>query len=150
MSSKQSLDHFSCQVVEIMPLMVREFIKGANNELSRGVISWPQMVTLDYVSRQTSVTMTEISRILSTKTSSVSVLVDRLIRHQMLQRKHDERDRRVIWISITPKGHRVLTQIRRQKCQSIKAVFGHLTQKERAQYLAVLLKVKSHLMENYR
>ena len=150
MSKKESLKRFSQQVVEIMPLMVREFIKRENHELSRGVISWPQMVALDHVSRKTRVTMTEVSRILSTKTSSASVLVDRLIRQHMLRREHDDEDRRVIWISITPKGRKVVFQIRRQKCRSIQAVFGHLTEKERGQYLSVLLKVKERLSESYQ
>lgn len=145
MNPTKSLDQFSRQVVQIMPLFVREFAKRENHVLSRGIISLPQMVALDYVSRKALVTMTDIAKTLSTKTSSASVLVDRLIRQKMLHRKRDEQDRRVIWISITQKGSRVVSQIKHQKCQSIKAIFGHLTAKEREAYLAILLKVKSRL-----
>ena len=146
--SAKTLSEFSRKVVEVMPLMVREFAKREDHELMRGTISCPQMVTLDLVSRKKRVTMTEVARILSIKTSSASVLVDRLIRQKMLQRKHDDKDRRVVWISATPKGRKVVSQIIRQKRQSIQAVFGPLTEKERRQYLSVLLKVKSHLAEN--
>ena len=141
----KSLNEFSRQVVEIMPLFVREFAKREDHDLMRGKISCPQMVTLDCVSRKKRVTTTDIAKILSIKTSSASVLVDRLIRQRLLQRKHDDKDRRVIWISPTPKGRKVVAQIIRQKRQSIKAIFGFLTKKERDQYLSVLLKVKAHL-----
>ena len=148
MSKSRDIDQFSRQVVEIMPFMVREFAKRENHALSRGIISLPQMVTLDYVSRNAQVMMSEIARLLSINVSSASVLVDRLIRQKMLWRKQDRRDRRVIWIHVTPKGRQVVSDIRRQKCRTIKAIFGHLSDKERAQYLAVLLKVKSRLDES--
>ena len=70
-----------------------------------------------------------------------------IIRQKMLQREHDDKDRRVIWISVTPKGRQVVSHIRQQKCRSVKAIFGHLTQEERRLYLAILLKVKSRLSE---
>ncbi len=145
MSDTKNLHQFSRQVVEIMPVMLREFLKRENHELARGVISCSQMVALDYVSRHTSVKMSEISKVLSTKTSSASVLVDRLIRQGMLKRKHDEKDRRIVWISLTPKGKRVIDQILKQKRESIEVVFGRLSEKERTQYLKVLLKIKFYL-----
>jgi DNA-binding MarR family transcriptional regulator len=145
-----NLEDFSRQVVEIMPLFVREFAKRESNELSKGNISLPQMVALDYISRKPCVSMTEIANILTIKTSSASVLIDRLIRQKMLHRKHDLHDRRVICISMTPKGRKVITQIQFQKRRSVRLVFGQLTQKERDQYLSVLLKVKSRLGEKQR
>ena len=145
MNQKKSLQDFSRQVVGIMPLMLREFLKRENHELARGVISCSQMVALDYVSRHGHVKMNEISKVFSTKTSSASVLVDRLVGQQFLRKKHDEKDRRVVWVTLTSKGKRVLEGILKQKRQSVEAVFAHLTERERAQYLAVLQKVKTYL-----
>ena len=141
----KSLEKFSRQVVEVMPLMVREFAKREDNHLTRGKISCPQMVTLDYVSHHERVKMTDIARILSIRTSSASVLVDRLVRQRMLRREHDRNDRRVVWARATARGRKVVSQIVQQKRRSIKAIFGPLTAKERSSYLAVLLKVKARL-----
>ncbi len=139
-------ERFSSQVVEIMPLIMREFIKREDNDLSRGKISFPQMVTLDYILKKTRVTMTELSKLLSIKLSSTTVLVDRLVRAGLLTRRHDDQDRRIVWVSITPKGKKVVTQILRQKRRSIASIFSGLTDAERARYLTILLKVKSHLV----
>ena len=86
----------------------------------------------------------EIANVLSIKTSSASVLVDRLIRQRMLKRRHDDKDRRVVWVTATPQGRKVVAQILRQKRRSIQEIFAPLSDRERQDYLSALLKVKSH------
>ncbi len=143
------LNQFSRQVVEIMPQIYREFAKREDNELITGKISFPQMVTLDYVSRKPHVNMKCIANNLGIKMSSASTLVDRLIREKMLKRRHDEKDRRIVWISMTPKGSKVIRQILYQKQRSIREIFAVLTEKERQQYLEILKKVYAqHLKDS--
>ncbi len=148
-ASSHSLDHFSRQIVRLMPLMFREFAKREDNELTRGKISFPQLVTLDYVSRQSQVKMTDLSKILSIQLSSTTVLVDRLIRQKMLKRYREESDRRLVWVSVTPKGKKVISQIMEQKRRSMKEIFGILTSKERGEYLRMISKVYQHLKEKH-
>ena len=140
------LDSFSRELVEIMPLMFREFAKREDNQLTRGKISFPQMVALDYVSRHSLVKMTDLAKVLSVKTSSATVLVDRLIRQKMLSRERDEKDRRVVWVGCTPKGRKIVRYIMEQKRRSIKQIFGPLTELERQQYLSVIQKVRDTLL----
>ena len=139
--SFQSIDNFSRQVVEIMPQIYREFAKREHNELTTGKISFPQMVTLVYVSRKSRVNMKCVAANLGIKMSSASTLVDRLVREKMLKRRRDEEDRRIVWIDITSKGSKVINQILRQKQRSIREIFTVLTEKERDQYLDILKKV---------
>lgn len=143
----RSLKNFSSQVIEIMPLFFREFLKREDNELSRGQITCQQMVMLDYVGRRPRATMKEIAAALSVQMSSATVAVDRLIRQKMLSRERDLKDRRVVWVRITPAGRRVVKRVLAQKRLGIEHVFGRLTDRERDQYLSVLLKVRSFLQE---
>lgn len=147
MRQPKDLNHFSAEIVKIMPLMLREFAKRENNVLSRGQISFPQMVALDYTYQRPCVTMTDLARILSIKTSSTTVLVDRLIKQRMLKRGRDLKDRRVVWVCITPKGKKVIRQLLDQKRRSISAIFGILTAKERSEYLRILSKVYVYLQK---
>ena len=144
-----NLDQFSRQIVQIMPLMFREFAKREDNELTRGKISFPQMVALDYAAHHPKVTMTELSKVLSIRLSSTTVLVDRLIREKMLRRERDEKDRRLVWVMVTPRGKKVISQIMEQKRRSIKDIFGVLSGRERDQYLSMISKVYSHLRESH-
>ena len=140
-----NLKQFSRQVVEIMPLMLREFIKREDNELVRGRISFPQMVALHYVSQRRKATMSELAKVLATQLSSTTVLVDRLVRGKMLERQQDAKDRRIVWVALTPRGRRVIRKIMTEKRKSIRHIFAVLNEKERRQYLSALLKVKRHL-----
>lgn len=142
---RNKLNQFAHEVIAIMPFMIREFARREDNELTQGKISCPQMVTLDHVTRHTRTTMSEIAKVLSIQTSSASVLVDRLIRDKMLARSRDEKDRRVVWIRATPKARQVMKRIMNQKRQSVKSIFGSLSEKERRQYLTILLKIKAKL-----
>lgn len=134
---------FSREIVEIMPVIVREFARREDNELSRGTISCAQMVALDYLCARPRARLTEIALHLGIQTSSASVLVDRLIRHRLMSRRRDGVDRRVIWISVTGRGRRVYRQILDQKRKSISEVFAPLNNSERDSYLRILRKIKS-------
>lgn len=142
-----TLESFSREVVQIMPLFVREFARRENNHLTQGKISCPQMVTLDFLSQHRRSTVSEIAKTLAIQPSSASVLVDRLIRAKMLRRDRDSKDRRVVWVTATPTGRKVVSEIKRQKRRSLQAIFKPLGARERAQYLSVMRKVKDHLLK---
>lgn len=145
MSALSRIKRFSREVVETLPILMREFAKRENNPLSSGCISFPQMVALDHIAHEKHVTMSELAKLLSVQMSSATVLVDRLVREKLLTRRRDERDRRVVWVSLTPKGRAALSQIVRQKRRSVEELFGVLSATERAQYLKALNKVKAHI-----
>ena len=142
-----SLQKFSRELVEIMPVIYKEFARREDNELTKGKISCPQMVTLDYVLRRARVNMKDIARHLGVQMSSATTLVDRLIRQKMLMRHRDEEDRRLVRVTITPKGRKVVEQILNQKRRSIRGVFSVLTDSERGHYLKILRKVYSHHLD---
>ena len=138
------LQYFSRQVMEIMPVIYKEFARREDNELTRGKISCSQMVALDHVSRMSSVKMKDIASHLGIQMSSATTLVGRLIREKMLTRRHDEEDRRLVWVEITPRGKKVIKQILDQKRSSIQEIFSVLSDKERGRYLKILKKVYGH------
>lgn len=142
-----AIRQFSRQITEIMPVIVREFARREDNALSRGTISCAQMVALDYLCERPQARLTEIARHLGVRTSSASVLIDRLIRHGLMSRHSDLKDRRVTWIRVTARGRRVYAQIIDQKRRSIAEVFAPLTDSERRTYLRILTKVKSSFAE---
>ena len=146
--NSQKMDAFSRELVEILPLMFREFSKREDNVLTRGKITFPQMVAIDYVSRKSKVKMTELAKVLSIKMSSATVLVDRLIREKLLSRSREEEDRRLVWVTATAKGRKLISEVLEQKRNSIKQIFGVLTEEERGQYLGVLRKVKDHILKD--
>jgi len=72
------------------------------NELSRYGITITQAVVLDSIKDQPK-TIGEISKAIDLSYSTVSGIVDRLERQQLVVRQRDEKDRRVVWVSMTEK-----------------------------------------------
>lgn len=143
--SHPKIKDFSRQVVEIMPVIYKEFARREDNELTQGKISCSQMVTLDYVLRTPRVVrMKDIAHNLGIQMSSATTLVDRLIREKMLERHHDQKDRRLVSVTITAYGRKVVKQILTQKRRSIQEIFSVLTDQERGRYLGILKKVYAH------
>ncbi len=140
-----SIEEFSRQVAEVMPLMLRAFARREDNDLVRGKISFPQMIALDLAAHKSRLKMCELAGALSIQMSSATVLVDRLVRQGMLKRERDDRDRRLVWVSATAKGKKIVGHIMEQKRLSIREIFGGLNAEERGQYLAILLKVRQNL-----
>lgn len=141
----KKIEAFSRQVVEILPVLMREIMKREDSPLTRGMISFPQMVALDYLSRHSKVKMSELSRALSVKMSSATSLADRLIAQKMLTREGDAKDRRIVWLKLTPKGRKAVQRILQQKSRAISEIFSVLTEGERTLYLRILLKIRAHL-----
>ncbi len=141
----KKIEAFSRQVVEVLPILMREIMKREDSPLTRGMISFPQMVALDHLSRHPKVKMSELARALSIKMSSATSLVNRLIAQRMLTREGDAEDRRIVWIKLSPRGRKAVQRIIQQKSRAISDIFSVLTGLEREQYLHILLKIHSHL-----
>ena len=144
-----TIEKFSKKLIEIVPLLFREMAKREDNALIRGKITWPQMVALHVATQKTQVTMTELSHALSIQMSSTTALIDRMIRDGLLRRERDAADRRLVWVRITNKGHKVINQILVQKRQLVTDIYSCLTGPERDQYLKILLKVQKFLEEKH-
>lgn len=138
-----SLHAFSREVVEFLPFLLREFARREDNALTRGKISFPQVLTLEAACREGKVNMTSLAKLLGVQMSSATVLADRLVRQGLLVRRGDETDRRVVWLYPTPYGRKVIHQILAQKRRSVRAIFGKLNASERKVYLGVLRRLKA-------
>lgn len=93
------------RIDEISQLLNRSnqvFFTIIANELSRYGITIPQAVVLDTIKDQPK-TIGEISKAIDLSYSTVSGIVDRLERERLVVRRRDEKDRRVVWVSITDK-----------------------------------------------
>lgn len=88
---------------EIAKLLMRNnqvYFTIIANELAKYGITIPQAVVLDTIKDQRK-TIGEISKAIDLSYSTVSGIIDRLERQNLVVRHRDEKDRRVVWVSIT-------------------------------------------------
>lgn len=136
----ESLRQFCKRLNELLPTLTRAFTRR-ENELTKGKITVPQFVILELLHRRGECIMTELAHYLSVTTSAVTGLIDRLIKLDLVNRKRDQGDRRIVKITLTKKGREAIEKILRQRQKMMADIFGSLSEKDREKYLEILEKV---------
>lgn len=141
MSANRVLSEFADELNNILPNLLKEFHSRQPNELYKGEITLQQYITLNFLSSQNDAAMGAIAKCLRVSLPAATGVVDRLIRGGYAIRRGDPKDRRIVRISITPKGEEIVKRIIRQRKNMIIKVFGKISAKERGQYLNILKKI---------
>ena len=135
------IDKFSSRMMELLPDMIRGFTRYEYNYLTRGKITLPQYLALEYLSHKGKSHMSSLACALDVSRPAATGLMDRLIAQKLVKRIDDANDRRVVWIDITPKGKSVIDDVKKQKSTSAIKVFGQLPAADREQFLRIIEQV---------
>jgi DNA-binding MarR family transcriptional regulator len=143
--SRLSLEAFVDREMELLPQLVRGMTRHENNYLSKGVITLPQVWVLRYLTQQPECPMRELAGFMKMGLSSVTGMVDRLVKQGLAGRRRTEKDRRLVFVDITARGRRVLNDILGQRRKTALRLFESLTAEERMIYLSILEKLVKKL-----
>jgi DNA-binding MarR family transcriptional regulator len=97
------------QVVESVPVIMRLIRTGVRRN---GGLSLPQLRVLGHVSRNPGAGVSDVAAHLDVTNPTASVLVDRLVKKNLLDRKEDPRERRRTLLTLTESGTEVLEDAR--------------------------------------
>jgi DNA-binding MarR family transcriptional regulator len=100
------------------PTVIRDLLKRLNKtinviatrELGKFGLTMPQLMVIRQIVHEPK-TIGQISKAVDLSYSTISGIIDRLEREQLVVRIRDEQDRRVVWIRITPKFKEVVGQV---------------------------------------
>ena len=140
-------EQFGAKMIELLPQLIRGLAQYEHNYLSRGKITLPQLWVLEYLSRQGSSPMNHLARFLKVSRPATTGLVDRLILQGLVKREEDKSDRRVVRVTVTPKGRKIIANIWEQKRRTFVRAFGQISPQDRAQYITTLEQVASNLTQ---
>ncbi|SDD71403.1 DNA-binding transcriptional regulator, MarR family [Paenibacillus sp. UNCCL117] len=79
--------------------------------------------------------------------SAITVMIDRLVAQGLVERTHDEHDRRVVLLSITEQGMDTLQQIRAVRDETIKKYLSYIEPDELELFLSTFEKIVSQSAE---
>jgi len=148
---KVSLQDFSERINDILPIIIKEFTKRQLNELSKGRITLPQFLILDFLERNGEAKMSALARFMSVSTAAMTGTIDRLVKHGCVTRDLENSDRRIVKIRLMPKGSSIIKKINSQRRHMIIDVFGRVSERDRSDYLRILTNIKEVLSEkNYK
>jgi DNA-binding MarR family transcriptional regulator len=145
--SPGAIEDFADKLVEVMPVVMRELARRQVREIYEGKITLPQVLVLDYLHSRTGAKMKDLAAELKVSTAAMTGIIDRMVRDKYVARSFDERDRRIIIITPTPKGRALCQKIRLERKALVMQIFAGISPEDRAHYLNVLQQIRKYLLE---
>ena len=146
--NRLSLETFADRAMELFSQLARGMVRHENNYLTKGVVTLPQVWALRYLMRQRECSMRELADFMKMGLSSVTGMVDRLVKQGLANRRRTERDRRLVFVDITARGRKILKEILEQRRKTTLGLFESLTAEERLTYLCILEKLVKKFSRN--
>lgn len=106
-------------------------------------ITATQGYTLLAFPNEADLSMNELSEQMGLASSTMTRMVDHLVRKGLVGRQHDEDDRRVVRVSLTSEGKRLRQELERERQQLMETVLEAIPEAERPVILRSLDKVAS-------
>jgi len=100
-----------------------------------------QYLCLRHVSAQPRL-VSDVARFLGISNAGTTGLVDRLLEQELVDRRRDEADRRLVWVSIAPKGLAAMEQMRAARWKRLEAMFAPLSDDELETIAALVAKLR--------
>lgn len=140
-----NLREFAKEVAGIIPTIHIELAKRQPDVFLKEKITFPQMVIISLLSGRNNCKMGDIAKILDVTKGAVTGLTDRLIKSGIIKRVRSKSDRRVVYVMLTSKGIRYAKRLNDFKLKIVSGLFSNISQKERAEYLKILRKLKKNI-----
>ncbi|RCW45587.1 MarR family winged helix-turn-helix transcriptional regulator [Paenibacillus prosopidis] len=75
-------------------------------------LTGPQCFILSMISKEQNITVSHLADKMEVKPSAITVMLDRLVNNGYAERIHDSKDRRVVLVKCTEKGHEALLRVK--------------------------------------
>jgi MarR family transcriptional regulator, organic hydroperoxide resistance regulator len=103
----KDIDAIVMDLAELLPLFQQKLIKPFE-QLAKTNISPLLFYVMFALEEKGDLPMTQLSNALRTSKQQMTPMVDKLIKHGFVERKHGEDDRRLVKISLSPAGKQFL------------------------------------------
>ena len=140
--SHLAISEFADKVNELMPIIMREYVKIQGREFYKLKITMPQFFVMDILNHNGETKMTDLAGFVNVTTAAMTGIVDRLVRDGYLIRVNDPDDRRIIMVKLTSKGSSVVRSVIEKRKELTMKMFGAISQEDRIAYLNILTSIK--------
>ncbi|MFZ5814776.1 MAG: MarR family winged helix-turn-helix transcriptional regulator [Bacillota bacterium] len=125
----------------------RRFFRHLHTRLEQGAcgISPSQYPLLRMLEERGESTVSEVAAHLGMSVAGATGLIDRLVRAGLVERRRDESDRRLVFVTLSPAGREGLAEARRLRRSIIAELMSALTREEVEQYMRIYEKMHASL-----
>jgi DNA-binding MarR family transcriptional regulator len=126
--------------------MAQEAAFQAFSRRSQAIGEHPgRFATLTLIGRNPGISQTELSQASGRDKSSVTPVVEDLVRRGLIERKRESRDRRANRLNLTPAGKKTLTELTRCARRHERNLDRVIGRGERKGFLAILKKIAAQI-----
>jgi DNA-binding MarR family transcriptional regulator len=118
-----------------------EGVRDRNHPYAR--LNVPDLVALDLIGRKDTCIMSDVAQELESPMSTVTSVVDRLVKGGLVSRERDAKDKRSIRLVPTKQGRKLLATLSEEQRRSCQIVLAALKPKERDIFVSLIAKVAS-------
>ena len=104
-------------------------------------LSDPQCAVLDFINKNPGCTMGQLSKGLEAPLSTLTGLVERLVRNGYVLRERDEKDRRLVRIRLTPPGQKTAEEIKKTYVEILRRIYYALSPRDRHSFIRIIKKI---------
>jgi len=139
--SKNRTFYYETEIAKIAGTIHRELSYRIDCICSGDRLTISHMVILELLAERESSNMSELSKTLNLTMPAATAIVDKMVELGLVKRDRPAEDRRVVDISLTKKGKDSAKKVIKSRHDVIKEIFSVMTEQEKKQYLMLLNKV---------
>lgn len=129
------------QILEAMLYLYTES-RRLTKELARTVmLTGPQLTVLKMLEGMGDISLSELSERIRAQNSTVTGIIDRMEREDLVVRARSTEDRRVVLIKLTDKGSRIAREVSVEPMEILRAALDGLSASEMRDLLKILTKI---------
>lgn len=110
-------------------------------------LTHPQLNIMMVISKCRRCTMSELARLTGYPTSALTGIIDRMISKKLVSRLRDEKDRRIVHVSLTPSGTRLAARLRRLIISHTTRVLEKVGPQDREKMILLVEKIAESFAE---
>jgi DNA-binding MarR family transcriptional regulator len=127
---------------------MRRAMMGARERLGEGLQLTRTQLEILMVFSEKPRTTSELARLLMLTQGAVTQTIDTLVRRDLIERHHEEHDRRIVRLKLTPAGMKITDHLRNLHHKSMHSLIELLTDAETDLLIAVTEKMTTLFNDN--
>ncbi|MCX5749915.1 MAG: MarR family transcriptional regulator [Candidatus Saganbacteria bacterium] len=135
------LNDFIEKFESCMSVITKGFHGGGFSEINDIDITIPQFVALNIIAKKECPKMSDLSAELGVTLGNMTMMIDRLIKEDFVERKGDPEDRRIVRVCLNQKGKNLIKKAKEHKMDSMARIFGKMSEGDRKSLLHIIEKL---------
>ncbi len=111
-------------------------------------LTGPQFFILYLLSTSEDMKSTELAEKLDVKPSAITVMIDRLLKNDLVLRQRDERDRRIVKLQLTSLGREIFEKAKRKRREIFSRYLAYLDEEDVDQLVTIYEKLATVIENN--